>query len=119
MNRSFLFLSAFLCLLFLSSCENDERTGIYVDPYCEWCSGTGTIVKSEYFGLVTTYQDCARCYLLNKNCGNSNGYDISFKGKNCTYSVGCDCPGFEPTTDGDVWEESICKKCKHGKTYHN
>lgn len=49
---------------------------------------------------------------------NSRGSNPSFKGRHCTYTVGCDCPGFEPITDGDVWEQSICKHCKHPKKYH-
>ena len=31
----------------------------------------------------------------------------SFKGKHCSYTVGCTCPGFTPTTGGDVWELSM------------
>ncbi len=44
--------------------------------------------------------------------------EVSCQGKHCTYTVGCDCPGFAPITNGDVWEESYCKHCKHHKKYH-
>ena len=43
---------------------------------------------------------------------------ISSQGKHCTYTVGCDCPGFSPITDEDVRHESICKRCRHHKRYH-
>lgn len=43
---------------------------------------------------------------------------ISSQGKHCTYTVGCNCPGFSPITDGDVRHESICKRCRHHKSYH-
>ena len=42
----------------------------------------------------------------------------SFTGKHCNGTVGCDCPGFEPKTDGKVWENSVCKHCGHLRTYH-
>ena len=44
--------------------------------------------------------------------------EMTCQGKHCTYTVGCDCPGFAPITSGDVWEESYCKHCKHHKKYH-
>ena len=40
------------------------------------------------------------------------------RGKHCNYTVGCNCPSFAPITNGDVWEESYCKHCKHHKKYH-
>lgn len=42
----------------------------------------------------------------------------SCEGKHCTYSVGCDCPGFSPITDGKEWQKAYCKHCKHKKSYH-
>ena len=39
-------------------------------------------------------------------------------GKHCTYTVGCDCSGFSPKTDGAEWEKAYCKKCGHHKSYH-
>ena len=39
-------------------------------------------------------------------------------GKHCSYTVGCDCSGFSPKTDGKEWEKTICRKCGHGKSYH-
>lgn len=44
-------------------------------------------------------------------------YNISFKGKPCTATVGCDCKGFKPkSTVGP--ERFICDRCKHEKKYH-
>ncbi|MGM9748893.1 MAG: hypothetical protein ACI3ZN_08825 [Candidatus Cryptobacteroides sp.] len=42
----------------------------------------------------------------------------SCEGKHCSGTVGCDCPGFKPITDGDVWEQSYCKHCGHHKRCH-
>ena len=39
-------------------------------------------------------------------------------GKHCTYTVGCDCSGFSPKTDGAEWGKAYCKKCGHHKSYH-
>ncbi len=47
--------------------------------------------------------------------GSSN---VSFKGKKCRGIVGCDCSGFKPITDGDVWQQAYCKKCGHERRYH-
>lgn len=44
--------------------------------------------------------------------------NVSFKGKKCRGTVGCDCSGFKPITDGDVWQEAYCKKCGHERRYH-
>lgn len=43
---------------------------------------------------------------------------VSSQGKHCTYTVGCDCSGFSPKTDGKEWEKSYCKRCGHHKKYH-
>lgn len=39
-------------------------------------------------------------------------------GKNCTGSVGCDCKGFSPITNGKEWQKSYCKHCGHKKSCH-
>lgn len=40
------------------------------------------------------------------------------EGKHCTYTVGCDCPGFSPITSDDVYKQSYCRRCGHHKKYH-
>lgn len=42
----------------------------------------------------------------------------SFKGRHCTGTVGCDCPGFAPITNQEVWKQSYCKHCGHKKSVH-
>lgn len=42
----------------------------------------------------------------------------SCQGKHCTYTVGCNCSGFSPKTNGEEWEKSYCKRCGHHKKYH-
>lgn len=44
--------------------------------------------------------------------------DVSCQGKNCTGTVGCDCPGFSPITNGDVCDQAYCKHCKHHRRSH-
>ena len=43
---------------------------------------------------------------------------VSCQGKHCTYTVGCNCSGFSPKTNGNEWEISYCKRCGHHKKYH-
>ena len=43
---------------------------------------------------------------------------VSCQGKHFTYTVGCDCSGFSPKTNGKEWEKSYCKRCGHHKKYH-
>ena len=47
-----------------------------------------------------------------------NQSNVPFRGKHCTGSVGCDCPGFSPITGGEVWQQSYCKHCGHKKSDH-
>lgn len=44
--------------------------------------------------------------------------NVLCQGKHCTYTVGCDCSGFSPKTNGKEWEKSYCKHCGHHKKYH-
>ena len=44
--------------------------------------------------------------------------NVSCQCKHCTYTVGCDCSGFSPKTNGKEWEKSYCKRCGHHKKYH-
>lgn len=43
----------------------------------------------------------------------------SFKGKNCTGSVGCSCSEFSPINSGKVYQKEYCKKCSHKKSSHH
>lgn len=45
-------------------------------------------------------------------------YNISFKGKPCTATVGCDCTGFVPESSVGKGQ-FYCKKCHHHKDYHH
>ena len=49
--------------------------------------------------------------------GNAGG-QINFRGKACNGSVGCSCTGFQPITDGDVWQRDYCRKCSHSRSVH-
>lgn len=52
------------------------------------------------------------------NSSDGYGHEISFRGKKCSGSVGCDCSGFTPITDGDEWQKAYCKHCGHQKSCH-
>ena len=43
---------------------------------------------------------------------------VHMEGKHCRGTVGCDCPGFRPITNGDVWQQSYCYYCGHRKGLH-
>ena len=40
------------------------------------------------------------------------------QGKHCSGTVGCDCSGFSPITNGKEWQKSYCKHCGHKKSCH-
>ena len=42
----------------------------------------------------------------------------SCQGKHCNGTVGCDCPGFSPKTNGDEWEKAYCRHCGHHRSSH-
>ena len=40
------------------------------------------------------------------------------EGKYCTGTVGCDCRGFVPITDGKEYQKNYCKRCGHHRKYY-
>lgn len=40
------------------------------------------------------------------------------EGQHCRGSVGCDCRGFSPITNGKEWQKEYCRHCGHKKSYH-
>lgn len=40
------------------------------------------------------------------------------QGKHCNGTVGCDCSGFSPITNGKEWQKSYCKNYEHMKSCH-
>ncbi|MBR5493275.1 MAG: hypothetical protein IKV77_09140 [Alistipes sp.] len=44
--------------------------------------------------------------------------EVSCQGKHCNGTVGCDCPGFSPKTNGDEWEKAYCRHCGHHRRSH-
>ena len=47
-----------------------------------------------------------------------DGYNVSFRGTHCSGTLGCSCSGFEPITNGDIWQENYCRHCNHKKSSH-
>ncbi len=43
---------------------------------------------------------------------------VATQRKHCSGSVGCDCSGFSPITNGKEWQKSYCKHCGHKKSCH-
>ncbi len=40
------------------------------------------------------------------------------EGTHCNGTVGCSCSGFDPITNGQVWQQAYCKHCGHKKSVH-
>lgn len=133
--KKYLFLLFFVCVATISYSQSQCRTcNGHGKLLCATCGGGGVVyqqVYNPYYGIYQNVQyRCASCNgygtLICSSCGgrgyvetnNSNSSNISFKGKHCTYTEGCDCSGFSPKTDGDEWEKAYCRKCGHKKSYH-
>ncbi len=43
---------------------------------------------------------------------------VSSEGTHCSGTVGCNCSGFSPITDGEVWQQAYCKHCSHHRRSH-
>lgn len=43
---------------------------------------------------------------------------IMSQGRHCRGTVGCDCPGFQPIMNGDVWQQAYCRNCGHMRKFH-
>lgn len=48
----------------------------------------------------------------------TSAMEATSQGSHCNGTVGCSCPGFAPITDGDVWQQSYCKRCGHHRSNH-
>jgi len=44
---------------------------------------------------------------------------MTSQGRHCRGTVGCDCPGFSPIMNGDVWQQAYCRHCGHKRSFHN
>ena len=122
-----------IILLFLSIAASAQNTcsscGGYGKFRCNTCGGSGAVIVqvwNSYYGVYQNVsQRCATCngygVLLCSTCG-GRGYvsssGPSFKGKHCTETVGCSCPGFSPIKDGEVWKQAYCKHCGHKQSNH-
>lgn len=86
--------------------------GFYLGPTTpwRWYWKKGDTITVTYPNGQSVYWVCP---MTDQSYGN-----ISFRGKRCNGSVGCDCPGFEPITDGKEWQKSYCRHCNHKKSSH-
>lgn len=73
------------------------------------------------FGSKHETETVAESYYEDSYSYSTTGYgnEISFRGKHCSGSVGCDCSGFDPITDGFEWQKSYCKHCGHKRSCHH
>lgn len=57
-----------------------------------------------------------------EDCGTHSHFvgstHVASQGARCTGTVGCDCSGFSPITNGDVWQQAYCKRCGHHRRCH-
>ena len=57
-----------------------------------------------------------------ESCSEHDGFaattHVATQGTHCSGTVGCDCKGFSPITNGDVWQQAYCKHCGHKKSCH-
>mgnify|MGYP003500865935 CR=1 FL=1 len=83
-------------------------------------SRQGFIPATYYIYPNYTFDLVANGYIVAKGRWSviDTGDGTSFKGKSCTYNVGCNCSGFEPLGTYAP-EKFICKKCRHQKQYHH
>lgn len=130
--KRYILLFIFICVGIVSYSQTQQcRTcNGYGKLYCNTCAGGGVVYQQVYDPYYGIYQNvsykCATCngygVLICSHCGGSgyvqNSPNINFKGKHCSYTVGCDCSGFAPKTNGDEWEKAYCKRCGHHKKYH-
>lgn len=71
--------------------------------------GSTQIMAKEKAGVIET--------AISNSTNSETCSDTSCEGKHCTYTVGCDCPGFAPCS-GDVWAAAYCRRCGHHRKYH-
>ena len=70
--------------------------------------------------MVTSVTMYANAY-KNDCCAHNHGTfhsNVAVQGKHCSGTVGCSCTGFDPITNGDVWQQAYCKHCGHKKSCH-
>lgn len=79
-------------------------------------------LNETLFGSEKEYETTSQSYYVGSDYDDSYSVEysgeISFRGKHCSGSVGCDCSGFSPITDGKEWQKSYCKKCGHARSCH-
>ena len=117
----------FIMLLTISMVSCDSGSGSSYTPSSTYSQPTTQTVDCPYCneGIVLNPYDGNFYYC--QNCGGtgivtvySGGSNPSFRGgdKACTYSLGCDCTGFDKVGayGSDQFE---CKHCHHDKQYHH
>lgn len=75
-------------------------------------------LHETFFGSESAPMASSESYYSEPSYSTEYNNEISFRGKHCSGSVGCDCPGFSPITDGAEWEKSYCKHCGHKRSSH-
>ena len=69
--------------------------------------------------ITVTYPNGQSVYWVCPSTDSAYGGSVSFRGKKCNGKVGCNCPGFKPITNEEVWKQSYCSHCGHHKNNHN
>ncbi|MCD8296587.1 MAG: hypothetical protein LUC88_03345 [Prevotella sp.] len=79
-----------------------------------------TILCSVAMIALIAYTTFAKSFNNDYNTLNQHNITthVCMQGQHCSGTVGCNCPGFSPITNGDVWQQSYCRHCGHKKSYH-
>ena len=91
---------------------NPYDTFVY-GPNMNWVWEKGERFAVTYTNGKTNYWTCPETDPAVRNSRNP-----SFRGAHCRGTVGCDCSGFAPITNGNLWQREDCRKCSHKKMYH-
>lgn len=79
---------------------------------------TLAIVAMSAVGLCASASHVATASEGSVNASATTHMHVASEGKHCNGSVGCDCRGFRPITNGKEWQKSYCKDCGHHRSNH-
>ena len=82
-------------------------------------------MKKVVFGFVTMFAIAMTATVYAETTNSAEKHpnhdetcEVGMTRNRCNGTVGCSCSGFAPITNGDVWQESYCRRCSHHKRYH-
>ncbi|MBQ7310497.1 MAG: hypothetical protein IJW88_03115 [Alistipes sp.] len=73
-------------------------------------------ISAAVVSMATIISLCS--FTSSDECSTKVCTEVSCEGKNCNGTVGCNCPGFAPIQNQEVWKQSYCKHCGHHRNSH-